>query len=176
MMYVRWFVLAIVDLLVTCIAIFPLSLFLPFAAIGRPTLPAWLSWFQTPDNPLDGDEGWRTQHWQWRYRLPAPLATYIGRVGWLVRNPAYGFDMSVLGFDAGAKVAIATRGPSPLGGALVTGWYFATAVNLDGTSAWQLYAVKVWGRKASRVNFGWKLWQTPGRCQFAMSINPFLSV
>lgn len=174
-MYVRWFLLAVLDLIVTGVSI-PLAFVLPFFAIGRPTLPAWLSWFQTPDNPLDGDEGWRTQHWQWRYRLPAPLATYVGRVGWLLRNPVYGFDTSVLGFDAGAKVEISKRGPSALGGTLATGWFFATALNLDGTRAWQFYAVKVWGRKASRVNFGWKLWQAPGRCQFAMSINLFLSV
>jgi hypothetical protein len=53
----------------------------------------WLSWFQTPDNSIDGDQGWRTEHWQWRFKLPLPLAVYVGRVGWLWRNPGYGFGL-----------------------------------------------------------------------------------
>lgn len=52
-----------------------------------------LNWFQTPDNSIDGDEGWRTEHWQWRYKLPSFLATYVGRIGWLWRNPGYGFGV-----------------------------------------------------------------------------------
>ena len=85
----------------------------------------------------------------------APLATYVGRVGWLWRNPGYGFDVSALGFLADPKATIAHRGPSALGGALVTGWYFAVVVNPDGARAWQFYAVKVWGSRAMRVDFGW---------------------
>lgn len=53
----------------------------------------WLSWFQTPDNSIDGDEGWRIEHWQWRFKLPSFLATYVGRIGWLWRNTAYGYGL-----------------------------------------------------------------------------------
>jgi hypothetical protein len=55
-----------------------------------PRLPSWLSWFQTPDNNLTGDFGWKVEHWQWRYALPEWLATYVGMVGWIWRNPACG--------------------------------------------------------------------------------------
>lgn len=78
-----------VMLLLTAIA-FPLALVLPFFSRGG-WLPSWLSWFQTPDNSLYGDDGWKTEHWIWRYKLPSWLATYVGMVGWLWRNPAYGF-------------------------------------------------------------------------------------
>ncbi len=103
MMYLKWLCLLPVMLIVTA-ATFPLAFILPFFAkqeeglldngtktgIG-PRLPKWLSIFQTPDNSLDGDDGWRTEHWQWRFKLPVKICTYIGRVGWLWRNPAYGF-------------------------------------------------------------------------------------
>lgn len=59
-------------------------------------LPSWLSWFQTPDNSIDGDQGWREEHMQWRFKFPEPVATYLGRVGWLWRNPAYGVGLAEL--------------------------------------------------------------------------------
>lgn len=91
MVYLKWLLMAPISLFLTLIA-FPLALFLPlFAQDGW--LPKWLNWFQTPDNSLDGDNGWKTEHWQWRFILPLPLATYVGRVGWLWRNPAYGYGL-----------------------------------------------------------------------------------
>lgn len=65
---------------------------LPLFASKEGWLPKWLWWFQTPDNSLDGDDGWKTEHWQWRFRLSKRVSTYVGRVGWLWRNPAYGFE------------------------------------------------------------------------------------
>lgn len=173
MMVLRWFLFVLADLAFLVLA-YALAPFLPVFAIGRPMLPRCLAWFQTPDNPLDGDAPYQLLHAPFK-GVQVGWRRYINRVFWLWRNPAYGFDLAVLGFDAGGKVTITKRGPSALGGALVTGWFFATAVNLDGSSAWQFYAVKVWGAHASRVNFGWKLWSTPGRCQFAMSVNPWLT-
>ena len=105
MIYLKWLLMVPVMLLVTALT-FPLAFFLPFFAIEREGLqdngnkfamgwylPKWLSWFQTPDNSLDGDNGWKTEHWQWRYKLPEKLCTYVGRVGWLWRNPGYGIGI-----------------------------------------------------------------------------------
>lgn len=58
-----------------------------------PRLPNWMSWLMTPDNSLDGDYGWQHEHWQWRWKLPSKLSTYVGYVGWLWRNPAYSYGM-----------------------------------------------------------------------------------
>ena len=89
MIYLKWLAMVPVMLLVTALT-FPLAFVLPFFATEQegplnngneyglgPRLPKWLSWFQTPDNSLDGDNGWKTEHWQWRFRLPAPLCTYV---------------------------------------------------------------------------------------------------
>lgn len=173
-MFVRWIALAIVNLFVVVLA-YLLAPILPAFAIGRATLPRFLSWFQTPDNPLDGDANFKAnvapfpgEQSGWRQ--------YVNRIFWLWRNPSYGFDLAVLGFTASKLAAVVKVGPLPLAGAPQTGWYFATATNPDGSRAWQFYAVKVWGRCASRVNFGWKLWSAPGLCQFAMTINPYLTI
>lgn len=90
----RYFLYLIANLFMECISI-PLAFVLPFFAHDA-KLPPWLSWFQTPDNSLEGDSGWQNEHWQWRKYLPKPLCTYVGYMGWLLRNRAYGFKWSVL--------------------------------------------------------------------------------
>lgn len=103
MIYVKYALMVPVMLLLMAAA-YPLAFILPLFVSDRAgfldnatkygigkRLPVWLAWFQTPDNDLTGDEGWRTEHWQWRYKLPNWLAEYVGMVGWLWRNPAYGF-------------------------------------------------------------------------------------
>ncbi|MEN6630000.1 MAG: hypothetical protein ABFC42_10170 [Sulfuricella sp.] len=55
-----------------------------------PRLPRWLAWFDTPDNSLWGDTGWRTEH------CPDHWDDYLGMVLWLWRNSACGFSRSVL--------------------------------------------------------------------------------
>lgn len=108
MMYLKWLCLLPVMLVVTA-ATFPLAFILPFFAEKREGLknnanswgigyylPSWLNWFQTPDNTIDGDDGWLTEHWQWRHRLPLAIDTYVGRIGWLWRNPGYGVGCEVM--------------------------------------------------------------------------------
>lgn len=51
-----------------------------------PRLFKWLSWFQTPDNSLDGDHGWEEKH----------SHSWWSRVQWLWRNPFYGFAVKYL--------------------------------------------------------------------------------
>ena len=52
-------------------------------------LPLWLSWFDTKDNALTGDEAFERSH---------PQSTYWDMVLWLYRNPLYGFKWDVLGY------------------------------------------------------------------------------
>lgn len=46
-----------------------------------PRLPNWLSWFQTPDNSLDGDNTFEQLNGR----------GYLSQVKWLIRNPLYAF-------------------------------------------------------------------------------------
>lgn len=51
-----------------------------------PRLKSWLSWFQTPDNSLDGDHGFQAKH----------NPCWWSKVQWLWRNPFYGFAVKYL--------------------------------------------------------------------------------
>ena len=51
-----------------------------------PRLFKWLSWFQTPDNSLNGDHAWEDKH----------SHSWWSRVQWLWRNPFYGFAVKYL--------------------------------------------------------------------------------
>lgn len=54
-------------------------------------LPVWLSWFDTPDNSLCGDQKWEQTH----------DCGYWSKVAWLYRNSLYGFKWTVLSLPAG---------------------------------------------------------------------------
>lgn len=55
----------------------------------EPRLPLWMAWFDTWDNSLYGDTGWRTIH--------CPDYTkFWSMVKWLYRNPCKGFCTSIL--------------------------------------------------------------------------------
>lgn len=51
-------------------------------------LPLWMSWFDTKDNALTGDEAFERNH---------PNGNYLDMVVWLYRNPLYGFKWDILG-------------------------------------------------------------------------------
>lgn len=54
-------------------------------------LKSWLSWFQTPDNSLDGDAGFQAKH----------NPCWWSKVQWLWRNPFYGFAVKTFDGSTG---------------------------------------------------------------------------
>lgn len=165
MIYLKWLRTVPVMLVVTALT-FPLAFVLPFFAEEREGwndngaykdwgwyLPKWLNWFQTPDNSLDGDEGWRVEHWQWRFKLPVVLATYAGRVGWLWRNPGYGFGVVYLqSFEHNIERTY-TGNPQVNDSPGVEGYCFVRARNL-----FQLvWAKRISANKCIYCNFGWNI-------------------
>ncbi len=158
--FLRWIFLVPVSLAFTLLA-FVLAPILPLFASRDGWLPRWLWWFQTPDNPLDGDGGWIHEHAQWRYKLPEPLRTYVGRVGWLLRNPAYGFEWDgPLCAHIMPDALVRWRGNPwiqnrPHG---LAGFCLTIINNPDGTAYWHLYWVRpIGGGYCLNVNLGWKL-------------------
>lgn len=163
MIYFTFAWMAVVDLLFTALAYLLAPALPAFAKDGW--LPNWLWWFQTPDNSLDGDDGWKAK----------PLwgaPRYLRRVLWLWRNAAYGFSWGVLAVGRPDGTVIKAIG-DPLTSNLPghSGWYFKKLMYYTEVLAFQFYFVRQWGQTAKclRVNMGWKLWQER-KCQFVCTI------
>jgi len=162
MKYIKWALMVPVMLLLSALT-FPLAFVLPLFVEYRSGLldnntktgmgwylKPWLSWFQTPDNSIDGDEGWRVEHWQWRFKLPAALATYVGRVGWLWRNPGYGFGLvQVAGFTPIISAGNIKVNDSPG----VEGYCLAETPDLF---QW-VWVKRITTNKCIYCNFGWNI-------------------
>lgn len=118
-------------------------------------LPSWLSWFQTPDNSLDGDNGWKTEHWQWRFKLPSWLATYVGHIGWLWRNPACGVGRIELTLLDAIAMGSETRGDLYIAdNPVVTGYTLITSkVSFQFRLIFKLPLLPV----AWSMNYGWNV-------------------
>jgi hypothetical protein len=105
-------------------------------AVG-PRLISLFTWFQTPDNSLDGDAGWEAEH----------SHSWWSRVQWLWRNPFYGF--AVVTFDGSSGMSYSgdlNCSPTEPGHILVTG---------HGLFQWVYY--KKLGSKCLYLNFGWNI-------------------
>ena len=157
MIYIQYFFMALITIPLTLLALV-LAPVLPLFASSDGWLPRWLWWFQTPDNSLDGDQGWITEHWQFRYSLPHNLCVYVGRVGWLIRNPAYAFGVRYLSFPDTATFT----GDNTIGDNQTAkeGWVFVKAAGL-----FQYVYIKRIGQtqKCLYVNLGWNLRGLIGR-------------
>jgi hypothetical protein len=157
MIYIVYILLAIVQLVISLVS-YPLAPLIALFSDANGNLPYWLSAFQTYDNTLDGDDGYKQEHRFFPDNANA-LQVWANRTGWLWRNPAYGFDM-LLGVDV------------RIGDVLIVEGDRATGDNPyhSGYCSWKLYRNNelvgfqyYWvgnftNTKCLRVNVGWKLW------------------
>lgn len=173
------YILLVIVSLIAKLLNYPLALIVVLFVKKDGYLPNWLSWFQTPDNPLSGDNGWYYEHWQWRFKLPRWLCNYVGRVGWLWRNSMYGFAIDVLGIVGESNDTLVTVGNTKVSNRpMVPGMVKRYIVRGDKVIAFQWYYVKPWknGKRCIRINLGWKLWSynvfEPWKSQLVFSPNP----
>lgn len=163
MIYLKWALMVPLSLLVTVLT-FLLAFVLPFFAKDRPglinngtdsdfgpRLPDWLSWFQTPDNDLNGDNGWKTEHWQWRFKLPSRLCSYVGMLGWLWRNPGYGFGVV---FMVGNPILASLSGNPHINDN--PGVEGSCLVHSQGLFQW-VWVKRISEGKCLYFNFGWNI-------------------
>ena len=111
----------------------------------EPRLPPWLSWFQTPDNSLNGDGTFE--------RLNPPC--YWSQVKWLWRNPAYGFERSVLAARIRPGDGLCFWGDAEIkdGSGGKPGYCFVRI-----GPYWNLAWIKrLYGTRCLYWNFGWNL-------------------
>lgn len=181
----RWLFLLIADTAMF-LAAWVLAPILPAFAIGRDHLPRWLAWFDTPDNPLDGDLGYVMLHAPFKGYGVTGIKRYINRVWWLVRNPGYGFSYTMLGARIDSLPLVVSGDPyvsdSPN---LTIGRMrgFSGHVLLRSGTAFEFYLVRQYGQsgRCFRLRLGWKMlgflnepiaWPLGGRAQFVCGIKP----
>lgn len=110
------------------------------AELEEPRLPKWLSWFDTPDNSLLGDENWKNTH----------NASHWSMLAWLYRNTLYGFKWTVLAH----KVTIPVHaGNLDINHHTKTFGY----LKINDGNAWQYKLVKPFLGKVLILNLGWLL-------------------
>lgn len=161
MLYVKWvcllplsFVMAVVGRVLAPV--------LPFFVRADGYLPRWLWWFQTPDNPCDGDKG----HWE-RWPDTSAWGTYKRRVAWFLRNVAYGFDIGVLGQKTIPGDCLDMQGQDgvsdqPRG---KSGFWVKRVYRGEKLACWHLYVIRQWSllpSKCLRISMGWKLFSFDG--------------
>jgi hypothetical protein len=175
--YIKWVLLFIPNLVMLLLAVV-LSPILPLFALGKDHLPKFLLWFDTEDNPLDGDAGFKSEHAPFK-GSQSGVKQYINRVAWLLRNPAYGFGTTVLSFNPQGFELTSSSGTHPFnGGNDKEGLLKASAKNSAGQYAFQFLYVKHYsnGTTCFRVNLGWKITSYPGSVQYVCSISPYKGI
>lgn len=105
-------------------------------AVG-PRLANWLSWFQTPDNSLNGDDGFRTLH----------NPCWWSKVQWLWRNPFYGFCVKY--FDGSTGMSYS--------GDLDCSPIKPGHILVKGHGLWQYVLYKRVYSKCIYLNLGWNI-------------------
>ncbi|MDL2226983.1 hypothetical protein LJB86_04935 [Deltaproteobacteria bacterium OttesenSCG-928-M10] len=160
---------------------YPLAPFVVLAARPDGFLPRSLRIFQTPDNSLDGDYGWQTEHRLFRSspKVDQGWRRWVNRFLWLWRNPCHGFKIEYLGFGLKPGFVYAALGDeATTNRPLHNGLVFRRVANPGGPAAFQLYIVRAWSKKyCLRLNLGWKIWQSPAAgssLQYVCSVNPFM--
>ena len=94
MPYVKYIILVFISLIADVCNYF-LAPFVVLFANQDGYLPRYLSWFQTPDNSLDGDGGWQREHRPFKVQ-DTKFKQWWNRTRWLYRNSMYGFAIDVL--------------------------------------------------------------------------------
>lgn len=118
----------------------------------------WMALFVTYDNPPQGDGGWITKRSYFPQETTG-FKGYLNRVGWLWRNPLYGFNRlvsvsedDILRIDVIGDKDISDKYKR-------AGSYLATAYDSFGELvAFEYYLVKpITENKCIRIRIGWKL-------------------
>ena len=127
------------------------------------TLPKWLAWSGTTDNPNWGDEG-HEKRWGYAH-------SFMQVVAWICRNRAYSFHWDGrLGACINSPVRVYGDPWIKNRQGARAGWYFCLA-----SGYWNFKLIyHLFGDTAIMLEFGWKLQEfaqgkTEGRAQYVFS-------
>ncbi len=127
-------------------------------------LPKWVSWFDDPDYGINGDEGWKNEH------FPGKERTYYARLRWLLRNRIGVFSVKFLGVrvrDIEPSSVITQGNPKVTSnGGIVSDWCLVSCKLKNGKERFGYYqTIRYGGFLKSfycRIYLGWKLMDVAG--------------
>lgn len=178
MMYLRYVSLVLVSILGDLLNYLLAPVVVPFASADG-WLPRWLWWFQTPDNPLDGDGGYQREHRPFLVE-DNRFKRWVNRTRWLYRNSMYGFAIGVLGAKTRPGDRLKIIGSTAVSNRPITNGLVVRKLIRDGKPIYfQWYFVRAWSEtRCIRINLGWKLWSFKEgeaiNCQLTFSPNPLM--
>ena len=183
MIYAKWFLMLILNQ-VTNLLSYPLIPIVVLFADENDWLPNWLWYFQTTDNPICGDNGYKTNDAP--YKSPTNAwQRYYNKVRWLYRNQLVGFSDAVLSVHYNADTDIlswvgeprTTNGTPGLSGSCF--WKVHRDGKLIGFKYYYIRQWQRWPRKCVRLVLGFKLPQYDlhaenGIASFGFSPSPWI--
>ena len=127
-------------------------------------LPKWAAWFDDPDYGINGDEGWKTEH------FPGKERTYYARLRWLLRNRIGVFSVKFLGVKIKDIVpsSVITQGNPKVtsNGGIVSDWCLVSCKMKNGKERFGYYRTIRYGgffrNFYCRIYLGWKLMDVAG--------------
>lgn len=179
MIYFKWFLFAVLDILLlpTVVVAAPLvSLFTKEQPYGKaPYTWGWI--WGTYDNPPQGDSGYVTK----RSLFPnetSGIKGYINRTLWMIRNPLYGLAKQLsIEYDP-SYIQVVTGNPSISDKYKIPGKYFVKLYSGKELIGFEFYGVFPWSSTRNlRVRLGWKIstdkFERNGFAQMVNTFNPF---
>jgi hypothetical protein len=164
MIYIKYWFLAIFSLFAKYFIAYPLTPFLVLLNTGGdyPKLPGWVSWFDTEDNSIDGDDPWKTL-WRPYLKQTNSYQRYINQCHWLWRNSLHNFQISIMGIKllSTDKLEVVTdasiQNTRPGKSGLVRR-YITRNRQIIAFHWYYIHQWKWWPDRCVRINLGWKLW------------------
>lgn len=184
-LYLKYVSLVVLDLL-SLLSSIPVVPILSLFTKAKPDLnergEPWGWIYGTWDNPPQGDEKWQREGWF--PHITTGFRGYLNRIGWLYRNPCYGFQR-LAGIDYARDNVVTHTGNENISDKYkIPGSYLAKVRTAGGDLiAFEYYIVKPWRigsfEKCFRMRIGWKVmtdkYERYGFAALVDTINPIKS-
>lgn len=181
MIYFKWVLLLLVDLVLLLFTVLPCALIV--SALTRPmeykndASYTWGWLWGTYDNPPQGDEGYVRKE----CLFPGVVTGwkgYLNRVNWMFRNNLYGYA-KLVGLKWDEQISLVQLGNPKISDKYgIPGWYFVRAYLNNKLVGFEFYCVLPWAKTRDfRCRLGWKIdtekFKRFGFAQFVGTANPF---
>lgn len=180
MVYLRYLVLFVIDIILTIFTVLPAAIIVPLFTRAEDYGKVEYTWgwlWGTFDNPPQGDEGYLHKRCPFIGQITG-FKGYINRVMWMLRNPLYGLAKRMAIPYSTRATLIVHGNPDISDKYKIPGMMFARLYEGNKLIGFEFYMVKPWSETRNiRCRLGWKMttdkFKERGFAQFVGTCNPF---